>query len=562
MPAWSDFDYIDLGTDFTSYRVVDGVGVLTTSGDVESRTHDITTTSGTETIRLETGDVIVLDDDREDNMFYVAGVDGNDIHIEYLEGGVPTVNAVYDALAFTNTLFVLNVAGGLTLTGTATTMTVDGTGSTVANDAVIAVDGVVLTVNGALAAGATTITFDADTDNAGLVLPDDSVVYAGTGGQEISFSRPPTANRRSALDIFGFAANEANPNIPHAGWVRKRTFPPGGRRAHRVQYEVLAASGGLVDGGAAFGGTVSPRRRGAEVLIVSDNDKQVRYRDYFDHLHIGTDAFSYAYTEGDSSNPAAAATPTSASLSTTDPVITLDKTDDTEGRRSTLVMTVTEGSQFATKTLNIRTVTTLARKSPFPTLPSLTFDVSGGGAATNDVDVDDYFDGTITGVSGALVTHFNDSTDVATLTVNEDETRTSIPVTLRVHGYDADGDPKEELLQFQISVTTGSAVHTPTQYSVAYGLAGNDGGSRQVSRTLRTTDASVQIDFPATTSARRRWYVQFTNSRTLRRVENNAIGVTDETSSWTAVPGATGVYYYSGALGPIGTTYHGRFTTQ
>ena len=70
-------------------------------------------------------------------------------------------------------------------------------------------------------------------------------------------TRPDTIRTNAVIGQFGVDTNEAqaNPSIPHAGWVLRKEGT--GLRAGRVTYEVLVAMGSLGAQTASYGTAAS-----------------------------------------------------------------------------------------------------------------------------------------------------------------------------------------------------------------------------------------------------------------------------------------------------------------
>ena len=377
MSSWSETDFDDLTETYTSYA--SGVMTCTFASGLDEE--------------LETGDMLVVDNDREDFMFYVKAVETT-----RNASGVVTGNRI-------------------------TIENLDGT------------------------------------------IPADSVFSGVSSGDELTSARLPTSFRRSAKDIYGIDAGaEAKDNkfIAHAGWVRKKTFPAGGRRANRVQYEVLVASGSLQEGSKSFGALI-PKRRGKSEVVLSADDKTLDMEKYFDHVHEDIDTFTFASSASNYSVTAGTGT------GNNHVVLARDSSYNADGGKQSfnIVAQEQDGSsnvtQSTTKVIEVHTVTSIGRNSTNVTetySSPLAINAAGTGNS-GTIDLDTYVTGTIARGevfwdtrTDVLTIDYDASTHVFTFTGNPLlTTTTQVEITLRAHGYNDDGRSDYVDIEVHVEVT-------------------------------------------------------------------------------------------------------------
>lgn len=92
----------------------------------------------------------------------------------------------------------------------------------------------------------------------------------------------------------------------------------------------------------------------------------------------------------------------------------------------------------------------------------------------------------------------------------------------------------------------------PPSSVVVFGTAALDGSNQQPAPNspLPETEDDFELTLPATTAARRTWYVGLAAGRTLREISNITVSRTVETSKWERRGGA---WYYTGPVFPSDT---------
>ena len=292
-------------------------------------------------------------------------------------------------------------------------------------------------------------------------------VFAGLAADdEISVARAPTYLAANADEVFGVdASEEASENkvIAHSGWVLRKSFPQDGRRAGRVQYETIVASGSFDEGNAkgdAGFGLVVPKRKGKDTIVLASEDKTIILENFFMHVHEEVDSFDVSPTSFTNFTFAAQ------TVTPTEHPYILSRDASERGTEEFTVKVYNNSvpamaTQTTSKVVEVLAVSDLTRNDT--AIPANTDAAAGTG---DFLRMESYFEdaqNSITGIEvysssniSAMVTDFDlfsGSNRFVLFTPESGTTGQSGYIVVYVSGYDEDGRSVREDFVFNFTIT-------------------------------------------------------------------------------------------------------------